>query len=201
MRLADFTPPDTLAAHAALEFATVSQSESMLNHCVRSWLWAAGFAAVESRGYDAELLYVAALLHDIGLVEAFDNHTLAFEDASGHAADALTAGAGWPAERRIRVREVIQRHNWPSVDPAMDVEGYLLEIATALDISGARADVLPLDFQKEVLAAYPRLDLAAEFGASVADQAERKPASAAARLIGGGMHRKLAENPLEQRGR
>ena len=154
----------------------------------------------ESRDYDAELLYVAALLHDIGLTEAFDNYTLAFEDASGHAADALTAGAGWPAERRIRVREVIQRHNWPSVDPAMDVEGYLLEIATALDIAGARADALPLDFQEEVLAAYPRLDLAAEFGASVADQALRKPTTAAARLIDGGMVRKLAENPLEQRG-
>jgi cyanamide hydratase family protein with HD domain len=201
MRLADFTPPDTPAARAALEFATVSQSESILNHCVRSWLWAVGFAAAESRDYDGELLYVAALLHDIGLTEAFDNHTLAFEDAGGHAADALTAGAGWPAERRVRVREVIQRHNWPSVDPAMDVEGYLLEIATALDIAGARADALPLAFEEEVLAAHPRLDLAAEFGASVADQAQRKPATAAARLVDGGLVRKLAENPLEHLGR
>ncbi|WP_431277715.1 HD domain-containing protein [Leifsonia poae] len=199
MLLSDFTPPDTAAARAALEFATESQTESMLNHCVRSWLWAVGFAASESREYDAELLYVSALLHDIGLTEAFDNHTLAFEDASGHAADALTAGAGWPAERRIRVREVIQRHNWPSVDPAQDVEGYLLEIATALDISGARPDALPLGFQEQVLAAYPRLDLAAEFGTSVEDQAVRKPTTAAARLIGGGLISKLAANPLEQR--
>ncbi|HEV7186183.1 MAG TPA: HD domain-containing protein [Leifsonia sp.] len=201
MHLTDFPQPDTRAARAALEFATVSLSPSLLNHCVRSWLWAAAFARSEERDYDAELLYVSALLHDIGLAEAFDNRTLAFEDAGGHVADALTTGAGWPAERRVRAREVIQRHNWVAVDPTLDVEGYLLEVATALDISGARPDALPRGFQDEVLSAYPRLDLAAEFGARVADQAERKPATAAARLIDSGLIRKLAENPLEHRGR
>ena len=71
----------------------------------------------------------------------------------------LTAGAGWPVDRRRRAVEVIERHMWPSVDPAMDPEGHLLEIATGLDISGARPDVLPRPFLDEVLARYPRLDL------------------------------------------
>jgi hypothetical protein len=82
---------------------------------------------------------------------------------------------------------VIVRHNWPSVDPAEDIEGYLLEIATGFDISGTRRDVLPETFLKEVLAEYPRLDLAREFGASVEDQAVRKPGTAAARLIAGAL--------------
>jgi hypothetical protein len=202
VQLDDITPPDTRAARAANDFAATYYSESLLNHCVRSWLWAVGFTRLEGRdGVDDELLYVAALLHDIGIVEAFDNHSLAFEDAGGHVAVALTTGAGWPRERRIRVHEVIERHMWPSVDPAQDVEGYLLEIATALDISGARPDALPLSFQDEVLAAYPRLALAAEFGACVTDQARRKPQTSSARIVNGGLIRKLADNPLEQRGR
>jgi hypothetical protein len=99
--------------------------------------------------------------------------------------------------RRTRALEVIVRHNWPSVDPAADVEGYLLEIATSLDISGTRRDVLPEPFLRAVLAEYPRLDLARDFGTSVEDQAVRKPDSAAARLVAGGLTFKLANHPLE----
>ena len=201
MHLDDITPPATLAARAAYEFSAERQSPAMLNHCIRSWLWAVGFAELDGRDdADRELLYVAALLHDLGLVEEFDNVTLSYEDAGGHVAAALTAGAGWPAERRQRVHDVIVRHNWPSVDPALDVEGNLLEIATGLDISGFRADALPLSFQEEVLAAYPRLTLAAEFGACVTDQAARKPTTQAARIVANGVERKLAANPLESRG-
>jgi hypothetical protein len=91
---------------------------------------------------------------------------------------------------------VIVRHNWPAVDPDQDVEGYLLEIATGLDISGSRPEALPSGFLGDVLGAYPRLDLAGEFGRCVADQAARKPTTAAARLVAGGLARKLADNPL-----
>ena len=198
MRLSDITAPDTAAARAALEVATAYHTPSLLNHVQRSWLWAVAFAQVSGLEPDLELLYVAAILHDLGIVPEFDNHTLAYEDAGGHVAIALTAGAGWPAERRVRAHDVIVRHNWPEVDPAFDVEGHLLEIATALDISGARFDDLPLDLRREVLARYPRGELAAEFTACVIDQAARKPDTAARRLVDGGVARKLRENPLER---
>ncbi len=201
MRISDFPVPDTLASRGAHELALAYQSPAITAHAIRSWLWAEGFARIEGRqDVDHELLYVAAVLHDIGTVTEYDNHTISYEHAGGHVAAALTAGAGWPAERRQRVLDVIVRHNWPSVDPAMDVEGYLLEIATGLDISGARPDVLPEDFLREVLAAYPRGALAEEFGACVVDQADRKPTTSARRLVDTGLIRKLAANPLEKLG-
>lgn len=198
MRLSEITAPDTAAARAALEIATEYHTPSLLNHVQRSWLWAVGFAETRDLEPDHELLYVAALLHDLGIVREFDNNTLAYEDAGGHVAIALTAGAGWPAERRVRAHDVIVRHNWPEVDPAFDTEGHLLEIATALDISGARSDELPLTFRREVLERYPRGGLAAEFTACVVDQAARKPDTSARRLVDGGVARKLRENPLER---
>ncbi len=149
---------------------------------------------------DHEILYVSAVLHDIGTVTEFDNHTVSYEHAGGHVGVALTAGAGWPAARRQRVLDAIVRLNWPSGDPELDVEGHLLEVGTGLDISGARPDALPEEFLREVLAAHPRGGLAAEFGACVRDQAERKPDTAARRLVDGGLVRKLAENPLERLG-
>jgi hypothetical protein len=199
MRLDDFTPPDTAAARAALELATAYHTPALLSHVIRSWLWALGFAELEGRtDIDHELLYVSAVLHDIGTAPAFDNDRLSYEEAGGHVAVALTTGAGWPPARRQRALEVIVRHNWPSVDPALDAEGYLLEVATALDISGARPGLLPSEFLRDVLAAHPRLTLAGEFTACVMDQAARKPTTAAHRLVTGGLARKLNENPLER---
>lgn len=197
LTLASFAQPDSAAARAALSLATQYHSPSMVNHVLRSWLWAEAFAIVEDRtGVDHELLYVAAVLHDIGLVPEFDNVLRSYEESGGHVAVALTRGAGWDQHRGQRALEVIMRHNWPAVDPDLDIEGYLLEIATGLDISGARPDVLPGNFIREVLDAYPRLDLAQEFGTGVVDQASRKPHTAAHRLVEGGVVRKLADNPL-----
>ena len=199
MHLVDFPRPHTHAAHGALALADQYQSAAITAHAIRSWLWAEAFAVVEDlRGVDHELLYVAAILHDIGIVSEYDNHTISYEHAGGHVGVALTAGAGWPAERRQRVLDVIVRHNWTTVDPGLDVEGHLLEIATGLDISGTRSTDLPEEFLREVLAAHPRGDLAREFTSCVVDQAERKPATAARRLVDNGLAEKLRQNPLER---
>lgn len=197
MRLDDARPPDTAEVRAAQELAERYLTPALAAHSVRSWYWAAGFADALGLAPDRELLAVAALLHDIGLAEEFDAVRTPYEIAGGHVAAVFGAGAGWPRSRQLRLIEVIERHNWPEVDPAMDVEGHLLEIATALDISGARPDVLPSDYLAAVLAAYPRGTLAADFGDRVAEQAARKPTSHAARLLAGGLRDKLARNPLE----
>lgn len=201
MRAADFVRPDTPAARGALALATEYQSAAITAHAIRSWYWAEAFAVIEEiRDVDHELLYVAAILHDIGTVSEYDNVRISYEHAGGHVGVAVTAGAEWAPERRRRVLDVIVRHNWPSVDPRVDVEGHLLEVATGLDISGARPDALPQEFLREVLAAHPRGELAQEFGSCVIDQAERKPTSAARRLVDGGLIGKLQQNPLERLG-
>ncbi|MCL2471040.1 MAG: hypothetical protein FWF25_04780 [Propionibacteriaceae bacterium] len=200
MKMKGLTPPLTPAARGAFEIASTYHCPALLNHVIRSWLWAEAFAALEGRGdIDHELLYVAAMLHDIGITSAYDNVKLSYEEAGGHVAVALTAGAQWVPARRQRVLDVVIRHNWVAVDPDLDAEGYLLEKATALDITGAHADELPHEFLREVVDARPRLDLAAQFTACVTDQARRKPDSAAFRLITSGLADKLAYHPLEPR--
>ena len=197
MRLAENSLPDSAAVRAALEVAEAYLPPPLVAHSVRSWYWAAGFAEILGLRPDGELLAVAALLHDTGLAEEFDAVRVPYETAGGHVAAVLGAGAGWDAARRRRVVEVVERHNWPEVDPALDVEGHLLEIATGLDISGARPDALPQAYLREVLAAHPRGALAAAFGDRVAEQASRKPESHAARILAGGLREHLAHHPLD----
>jgi HD superfamily phosphodiesterase len=190
-------PEDTAAVRGSREVAERYSSPSLFNHAARSYLWAASLGRTEGIAFDAELLYVAALLHDLGLVEAFDTHRTAFEEAGGDVGWVLAAGAGWSAARRDRVKEIVVRHMWDVVDAAADPEGYLLNVATGFDISGRRQEAWAPELQAEVLQRHPRLALAEEFRAAFEDQAERKPRCAAAAAIASGLADRLARNPLD----
>ena len=197
MQVADLLPPETVVTRAAREVVAEYSSRALVNHCERSYLWSAALGELRGIAYDRELLYVAAMVHDLGLVAAFDNHLAPFEDAGGDVGWVFAAGAGWPPERRVRVKEIVVRHMWDEVDPAFDAEGHLLCEGTGLDISGRGPDRWPSDVRAEVLERFPRLGLPAEFIAAFQDQARRKPGCAAAAAVAGGMAERVASNPLD----
>lgn len=198
MRLADVSLPDSPVCVNAVDVATTYCSPALLNHSIRAYVWAAAFGTAHGVAFDPELLFVASLLHDVGLVEEFDSHTVPFEVAGGSVAWVFAAGAGWPAQRRARLSEVIVRHMWAQVDPAEDPEGSLLARSTAVDISGRNVDDFPIGFRTEVLERYPRLRLADEFVRCFQDQAKRKPDSSAAAAIRNDLAARIAVNPLER---
>ena len=197
MTLDDLVVPDTAASAAALEVASAYHSPALLNHSVRAYVWAAAHGMTSGIAFDPELLYVAALFHDLGLVPAFDSNAVPFEEAGGHVAWVFAAGAGWPAERRERLAAVIIRHMWPRVDVSVDPEGYLLARATETEIVGTNVDDFPPGFRAEVLERHPRLDLKESFLACFEAQAKRKPDSSAAAAVRSGLSRRMARNPLD----
>ena len=197
MLLTDVPHPATLAAATALEVCIAYSSPALVNHCRRSFVWAAAYAIDNGIAYDDELLYVSAMLHDIGLVREFDNVTVPFEEAGGHVAWVFGAGAGWPIERRQRAAEIVVRHMWDSVDVTEDAEGFLLEVATGLDISGGNPGWWSPELRTDVVAQIPRLTLSQEFTACFRDQAARKPESTAGSAMRGGIVDRIAANILD----
>jgi hypothetical protein len=197
MRLSDVPEPRTAIAERALEVVTEFSSPALLHHCRRSYVWAAAYAVEHGIGFDAELLWVSAMLHDIGLSPSFDAHEVPFESAGGDVAWVFGAGAGWPVDRRRRSAEIIVRHMWDSVDVDADPEGFLLEIATGLDISGRNPHWWPADLRAEVVAAWPRLALAEEFTGCFVAEAARKPQSTAASAVANGIAERIATNVLD----
>ncbi len=109
------------------------------------------------------------------------------------------AAAGWPAARRRRVAEVIERHMLLRVDVEKDPEGHLLELSTGMDVSGRRTEELPSDFRAEVLVRYPRLGLAEEFVGHFEEQAKRKPSCLAAKFVRRGFATMVRANPLDRK--
>lgn len=200
MLLSEIPVPDTQAAQLAREVCRHFHSEALVNHCERAYRFGAALGMQQELTFDPELLYVAAMFHDSGLTQSFDNVSRPFEHAGGDVGWVFAAGVGWRLARRNRVAEIIVRHMWQAVDPALDVEGYLLESSTSLDITGAGAELWPSELKAEIVRVFPRLNLAAEFGRCFAEQAARKPESNAARSVALGLVERLADNPLEQLG-
>ena len=188
--------PET-PAEAALSVATRLYTPALRNHCVRSYLWGTMYGAAHGIAFDDELYYVSAVLHDIGLTEAFDSHRLPFEEAGAQLAWVFGVASGWPEERAARASEIIVLHMREDVSPAADPESHLLQVATSWDVVGRHREEFPPDARGQLLALYPRLGFGPEFLATFEDQARRKPASAAAASVENDLAGRIAANPLE----
>lgn len=106
-------------------------------HCLRVHALAEEIAASEGVSYDAEILRIAALLHDVGLYKSY-----AHRDASDHAkrsaavAERILKDGDFPPQASRAVLEAIEHHP-PGVEPGASVEAVLLKDAVALDYLGA----------------------------------------------------------------
>ncbi|XVS61069.1 HD domain-containing protein [Actinosynnema sp. CA-299493] len=196
-----FTRPDSKAAAAALEVCHEYAEPWLLNHSLRAYSLAAAYAADVDIAHDGELLYVAALLHDLALTPPFDSHTLPFEEAGAHVAWVFAAGAGWGRVRRDRLAEVIVRHMRTDVPAEQDPESHLLQVAVGADVSGRGLDRFAERVKDGVVTRYPRLGFADAFLGRAEEQAERKPRCAAAELMRDGWAGRVAGNPLDAPGR
>ncbi len=188
--------PQTPAATAALSVASRFYTPPLLNHCVRSYLWGATYASVHGITFDEELLYVSAMLHDIGLTEVFDSHTVPFEEAGGDLAWVFGVAAGWPADRAARATEIIVRHMRDDVAATADPESHILQVATSWEIVGRRPEEFRAQLRAEILARYPWQGFGSEFLACFKDQGTRKPGSAAAGSIANRLAERIEANPL-----
>ena len=76
--------PDTPLAHDAFDFALEVHSPALANHSVRTYLFAR--LTADQRGlrpdtdYDDEVLFLACVLHDVGLTEDLAEGTTAFRE-------------------------------------------------------------------------------------------------------------------------
>lgn len=188
--------PDTVAARTAYEICGRYSTPNLVGHSVRSYLWAAAYAGERGLVFDAELLHVSAMVHDLGIAATFEAVTTPFEVVGAEIGFVLARGLGWPTDRAERVVEVCVRHMRADVSADVDVESHLLQVGTSADVSGVGAMDFPAPFREALFTAYPRTGFPAEFVAAVEREAARKPGCAAARLLASEWPQRMASNPL-----
>jgi HD domain len=192
----DMPVPDSALARRARELITDVAGRALVNHSVRTYAWAVELARHDRLQFDPEILYVAAMLHDIGLVPPYDLGGC-YEVDGGVAAERLATEAGEPEARARAIYDVIALHDDETLPPDSAPEVVLLWESAGTDVTGNRfADVRPTIIPG-LLAAYPRLDFKREFSALLVDQASRKPTCPAAEMLATGILDEIAQAPFD----
>ncbi|MEU8952147.1 HD domain-containing protein [Streptomyces sp. NPDC048489] len=159
--IADITEPDSAIARQAEELARRVSSDTLFNHVMRCYWFAELFAQQEGTKVDSELMFLSAVLHDLGLTEeAPGPHRFEVEGAG--VARSFLEAHGVPAERAQLVWDNIALHTW-DVNPFRGDTSRLMQLGLSYDVSGVQdAGLDPADVA-EVLRRYPRLQFKRAF--------------------------------------
>lgn len=179
--------PDSALARKAEWHATELSSESLLNHCYRTYLWGSLLAQADERAVDdPELLYVACLLHDLGATDAHfgkDQRAHCFAVEGGFAAEAFLLKEGLDRSKAESVAEAIMLHINAVVEAERGPLAFYLSSGALCDVLGYRATEIPDATARRVLRRYPGLDIAPQFSAFVMREAALRPESRAAATV------------------
>jgi len=171
-----------LATAADALLAKVSPP-ALVNHCKRTYAFGTALLNQAGRGFDAEALYVAAMLHDLGLTDAYEDGVTPFEVRGADIAAAQLLDMGADPDFIALVHDAIALHlemNAPK-DPRPEVAD--VSLGAAVDVLGLRIDKLPASFVAQTLETFPRLGFKDLLIPAIERQARLKPDSLVARHL------------------
>ena len=191
---ADLRIPDSQLARDAVEECVATQPRSIVEHSYRSFVFARALGSLSGVAHDEELLFVASMFHDAGvLAPDTTDGGRCFTLKGADDAEAHLAAAGWPADRCAAAAEAITLHLNPSVPVTQGAEAHLMHDGVLLDAVGLRAWELRRDAIERVRARHPRLRFSQEANRLMAEQSRAIPGCriAAARRAGFGLALRL----------
>ena len=167
---------DSDIARKATELSRASSPAYLFNHAMRTFLFGSLVGKASSQRFDEEALYLACVLHDIGLTDRYvGDHP--FEIQGAEAAAKFLTENGYDKQKTTAVWDGIAMHPLAI--------GQYKQPEIALVGAGAGADVVGPDFdqiQKEdvdaVVAAFPRLQFKQQFVKTCADVVRLHPRAA-----------------------
>lgn len=186
-------PQDPVSA-ATWRWAQSSLPRYLLAHSVRSYCWGAQIAAWEGRTFDAQVLWTAALFHDVGLTR-IPRNTMCFEVEGAEIARRFLEGNGMTPAAADRAAIAIILHMQPAVTLSDGIEAVLLDRATAVDVRGVDYGVIER-VRSGVVRKYPRGAFDRHFLRAIQREVAVRPTCQSARLLGeGNLAESMAHSP------
>jgi len=181
--IAGITIPDSALAREATEFVRDASTQLLFDHSRRVFLWAALRAEQLSVDYDAELLYVGAMFHDVGLLEGHRSAHERFEIDGANAARAFLERHGLPEEQVMTVWESIALHTTRQVPDYKQPEVRFVAVGVQYDVNGSPFDALTREQRDAVLAAHPRTNFKTGMIEALAAGVRDKPETAVGNMM------------------
>ncbi|MFI2615353.1 HD domain-containing protein [Streptomyces sp. NPDC018584] len=158
MTIADIKVPDSALAKEATELVRDTADELIFHHSRRVYLFGALQGNRRGLSYDAELLYVGAMFHDLGLTEKHRTSTRRFEIDGAEDAKEFLLARGVTEDAARVVWEAIALHTTPEIPTYMAPEIALVTAGVELDVLGIGYDDITDEQRAAVVAAHPRPD-------------------------------------------
>lgn len=172
-----FSAPDSELARKASALVERVHSKALLHHVHRTW-WFAEFLG-QQRGlkYDRETVYLAALLHDLGLTSEFSADQR-FEVDGADAASRFLLENGYSKSKTELVWDAIALHSSAGIADRKQPEIALIYLGAHVDVMGLNIEQITPSLIEDALALYPRIGMKAAFTEAVAEVARKKPFTA-----------------------
>lgn len=156
--IAGITIPDSSIAREATELLLTHGTEFIYNHSLRVFLFSELNSKRNSLAHDSELLYVASVFHDLGLVPHYSSPDLRFEVDGANAAKEFLKSHGLPKESLQLVWDTIALHTTIGIAEHKENEVALMYSGVGLDVMGEGYENLSAENREEIIAAFPRND-------------------------------------------
>ena len=173
--------PDSAICTAALALAEDVSPASLHHHCVRSYLFGRELAAAQGlRGgvdYDEETVFLASILHDLGIT-AYGRGDQRFEVDGADAAARFLRERGCPEDRVRVVWQSIALHTSVGLGHRFGTEHAVCHGGIDLDVVVAQRELLPAGFAERVVDAWPRHDLGYAIAEAIARDIRTNPLKA-----------------------
>jgi hypothetical protein len=160
--IAGIAIPDSTLAKEATELIRDTTTPLIFHHSRRVFLFGSLQARSLAIAPDPELLYVAALFHDTGLVPPVRGTTQRFELDSADAARAFLAARGLSEAETDTVWTAIALHTTPEVPYRMSPVIAATTAGVETDVLGLRLGQLSQQEIDAVTAVHPRPDFKSE---------------------------------------
>src|ERR1700689_5891753 len=133
MVLAGIEVPDTVVVRDAIDLSRSVSEPFLFNHVMRSWLFGILLSDAAEGMPDAELLAVAAILHDLGLTERYTAENR-FEVDGANAAREFLKDRGISAQQAQVVWDAIALHTTPTLALHKEPEVVMTHSGIAVDV-------------------------------------------------------------------
>ncbi|MGH8902854.1 MAG: HD domain-containing protein [Egibacteraceae bacterium] len=169
--------PDSKIAREATDLARRDYPPFLFNHCIRTF-WFADTIAENGSRFDREIVYLAAILHDLGVLEPYDLGRR-FEVDGAQAAHDFLLERAYPSSKADLVWDAIALHTSLGIaNYSKTPEIGLVCLGAFADAAGLGVTDLDQSFVRELIEAFPRLDFPHEWLRVLIQQVEKKPSLA-----------------------
>jgi hypothetical protein len=172
--LAGVSVPDSPLITEAIDYATTLYDPYLLNHAMRSWLFAVKIG--QSKGIDCnfEVVAVGTILHDIGLSAAVPGSNR-FEVNGAAAARSFVSERGISDRRAQLIWDLVALNSTVSIALHKEPEVALGTMGIGLDYGGFFFDLVPSADMTNILKAFPRLKMKDRFAETCCRLVTAKP--------------------------